>query len=224
MFQAVIFDLDQTLLDRTATFEAFLKKQYSRFQNDLQCIARDEFVSSIQRYDNNGYNPKEVVYKKACDEWALNISNRLLTDFKEEYGKEPILFTHTMAVLKTLSTHYKLALITNGCSRVQNTKINNAGIRNYFDVIKISEEEGIRKPNPLIFERCVDQLGISANQAVYIGDHPDKDVIAAKQIGLKSIWLRNQHYSAPESADGIIDDLSELGELLETFTSTLQQQ
>ncbi len=218
MLQAVIFDLDQTLLDRTATFKRFLEKQYSKFQTDLKSVSKNEFISTCQQYDNNGYTAKGVLYARVCNKYSLSISDKLLADFQKEYGKEPILFTNVVAALKTLSSNYKLALITNGFSKVQNAKINNAGIRNYFDVIKISEEEGVKKPNPVIFERCVNQLGVLASQAVYIGDHPEKDVVAAQQFGLQGIWRRNKYYSAPESADGIIDDLSELSELLASLS------
>ena len=155
MLQAIIFDLDQTLLDRTATFERFLKAQYLRFQADLSAVPIDEFVASVQGCDNNGYTPKGDVYAQVCNHWSLDISDELLADFKEVYGQEPILFDGVIDVLKTLKTRYKLGLITNGRSRGQNAKIDNAGIRNLFSAIKISEEEGVKKPSPAIFERCV---------------------------------------------------------------------
>ncbi len=64
--QAVIFDLDHTLLDRTATVHHFLEKQYLRFQTDLHTVSSAEFVAAVQTYDDNGYAPKEAVYEKVC--------------------------------------------------------------------------------------------------------------------------------------------------------------
>ncbi len=214
MLRAVVFDLDQTLLNRTATFHRFLEKQYLRFQRDLQVVSLTEYIATVQTYDSNGYTPKSDVYARVCADLSLGLSEELYTDFKERYGQEPVLFGDTMMVLETLADSYKLGLITNGRSIGQNAKIDGAGIRRFFGAIKISEEEGVKKPNPIIFERCLEQLGVLPEQAVYIGDHPEKDVVAAQQAGLKGIWVRSRNYVAPESADGIIDNLSELFDLL----------
>lgn len=214
MLKAVIFDLDQTLLNRTATFHRFLEKQYLRFQHDLQDISLMEYMTTVQNYDNNGYTPKSDVYTKVCAEWSLGLGEELYTDFKEVYGREPVLFGDAVMVLEALADRYKLGLITNGRSRGQNAKIDGAGIRRFFDAIKISEEEGVKKPSPVIFERCLEQLGVPPAQAVYVGDHPEKDVVAAQRLGLKGIWVRSRNYAAPESADGIVDNLDELFDLL----------
>ncbi len=214
MLRAVIFDLDQTLLDRAATFHRFLEKQYLRFQRDLQAVSLTEYTATVQSYDSNGYTPKSDVYTQVCADLSLGLSKELYTDFKEVYGQEPVLFGDTVTVLEALAARYKLGLITNGRSTGQNAKIDGAGLRRFFDAIKISEEEGVKKPSPVIFERCLEQLGVPPAQAVYIGDHPRKDVVAAQQVGLKGIWVRSRNYTAPESADGIIDNLGELLDLL----------
>lgn len=212
--RAVIFDLDQTLVNRTATFGRFLEAQHRRFRNDLSTVPQDLFVSTIQSYDANGYAQKREVYAQACEVWGLELNNELLADFEEVYGQEPVLFDGVKEVLGTLKAHYTLGLITDGRSRGQNAKINNAGIRNFFSVVKISEEEGVKKPSPVIFKRCLSQLSVTPKEAVYVGDHPEKDVVAAQAVGLKAVWVRNAHYLEPKSADGIIDNLSELSDLL----------
>ena len=62
VLQVVIFDLDQTLINRTATFQRFLEKQYHRFQDQLGTATVVEFVATALEQDNNGYTSKEIVY------------------------------------------------------------------------------------------------------------------------------------------------------------------
>ena len=188
--------------------------QYRRFQGNVSTVSRDLFVSTIQRYDANGYTPKGEVYAQACDAWGLELDEKLLTDFEEVCGQEPILFDRIKEVLQVLSVHYKLGLITNGRSKGQNAKIDNTGICKFFSAIKISEDEDVKKPSPVIFECCLGQLGVTPEQAVYVGDHPEKDVAAAQRVGLNAIWMRNVHYLEPQNADGVLDNLDELVDLL----------
>ncbi|MFK7804661.1 MAG: HAD family hydrolase [Anaerolineae bacterium] len=214
MINAVIFDLDQTLLDRTATFKLFLGNQHARFEQELTSVPTADFISMIMRYDKNGYAPKEEVYAQVCTEFDLTIQDKLLADFLENYGQEPVLFDDAIGVLETLSKSYPLGLITNGRVKGQSAKIDQSGIRHFFKAIKISEGEGVKKPSPIIFERCLAKMGVAAGQAVYIGDHPEKDVAAAQKVGLKGIWRANPHYQTPDYADGMINNLNELIDLL----------
>lgn len=212
--RAVIFDLDQTLLDRTATFHRFLEKQYLRFQSGLHGVSSAEFVAAVQAYDDNGYAPKEAVYERVCAGWSPTLGGELFADFKETYGRDPVLFADAVAVLENLTERYQLGLITNGRRESQNAKIDHAGIRKFFGAIKISEEEGVKKPNPAIFERCLEQLNVAPERAVYVGDHPQNDVEAARRLGIRGVWLRSELYAEPKGSDGVVDNLTELIDLL----------
>jgi putative hydrolase of the HAD superfamily len=84
------------------------------------------------------------------------------------------------------------------------------GIQNFFDVILISEEQGIKKPDPEIFWRAVDKLGITPEESIFVGDHPLNDVQASQSIGMKDIWKRDRFWKYAATSDVIIDDLSEI--------------
>lgn len=112
---------------------------------------------------------------------------------------------------------YLLGIITNGLGEFQSSTIQGLGIEKYFQTILISEIEGVRKPEAEIFIRALCNLGVEANQSVFIGDHPDTDVMGAKHIGMKGIWKRDIGWQEPENVDGIIDDLGEIPLIIKSF-------
>ena len=66
------------------------------------------------------------------------------------------------------------------------------GINDCFNVIVVSEEVGWRKPSRHIFQEALNKLGVTANQAVYIGDSPIEDIKGAKDAGLKTVFVPSQ--------------------------------
>ncbi len=100
---------------------------------------------------------------------------------------------------------------------MQNSSIDGLEIRNYFDIILISEIEQVRKPNPEIFQRAVVKLGTAAQDSVFVGDHPEADIKGAKNAGMKTIWKRNLSWVETTEADAIIDELNEIPAILEQF-------
>ena len=220
MLTTVIFDLDQTLVNRDATFKLFLEKQYLRLQQHLGNNSFEAFYAAIKQHDNNGYTPKDEVYSLVCADLGLEpptittTATLLFNDFTKFYGSDPILFEDVHQILSELQKHYTLALITNGKTKGQNAKIDNANLRNYFKCIVVSETEGIKKPDLRIFERCLKRLDISATEAVYVGDNPENDVRAAQLAGMKAIWRRNSYYDDINFANAVIDSLSELPKTL----------
>lgn len=96
-------------------------------------------------------------------------------------------------------------------------KIEISGIKDYFDSIQISEAVGVKKPDPLISQKCIQSLDRKPNECVYIGDHPQNDVKGAKACGMKAIWLRKSYYESPDLSDGTINSILELNHLLDTL-------
>jgi putative hydrolase of the HAD superfamily len=209
--KALIFDLDQTLVDRNKTFLLLLKKQYERNNLCRWVESLDEYLQVVSRYDENGYNDKMNTFESVADALNIGLSGQVLfDDFTDNYGDEVFLFDQVHETLAQLQTNYKLGLITNGRSIGQNRKIDYTGIRDYFDTILISESEGVKKPDPVIYQRCLTRLEVSVNEAVYIGDHPINDIAAPMSIGLKAIWVENMNYAPPENCTATVQSVSEL--------------
>lgn len=100
-------------------------------------------------------------------------------------------FPHIHKMLEELKNNkIALGMITNGYGQFQMDNIKALDIEKYFDVILVSEWEGIKKPNPKIFMNALEQLNVEPSESVFIGDHPENDVKAAQNVGMKGIWKK----------------------------------
>lgn len=213
MIRAILFDLDGTLLDRDASIKHFITHQYDRFPVELGKIAKNDYISRFIELDCRGYVWKDKVYQTLVREFGIEAISwaDLLEDYEINFMHSCIPFVNLLETLEALTkAGYLLGIITNGLGKFQQRTIQGLGIEKYFQTILISEFEGIRKPDAEIFLRALRNLNILPNESVFIGDHPQTDVMGAKRMGMKSIWKRDLGWQAPENPDAIIDGLSEL--------------
>ncbi|OUR76016.1 hypothetical protein A9Q77_03850, partial [Marinomonas sp. 42_23_T18] len=103
------------------------------------------------------------------------------------------------------------ACVTNGRDFFQRNKIEALGLANYFDVIVTSGELGVKKPNPLIFNTALEQLGAQAKECIFIGDSLTADMLPAKQLGMKTVWVNrvNPIRSKPDYVDAKLESYSQ---------------
>lgn len=225
MIKSVIFDLDGTLLNRDASVLKFIENQYERLIKWLGHIEKEDYISKFIELDCRGYVWKDKVYQQLVKEFTItgitweNLLQEYLNHFKNNCIAFPNL-NHMLIKLKNQSI--KLGIITNGKGQFQMDNIKALGIEKYFDTILVSEWEGIKKPNPQIFIKALDQLNVLAEESIYVGDHPENDVKAAQTVGMKAIWKRDFHCGDVET-NFIIDDLEELSSVIERITKPLTE-
>lgn len=190
MIRALLFDLDETLLDRDASIRAFLARQYARFATDLADVPFAHYQERFLLHDEYGYVAKELVYQRLVTEFQLALeSARLVEDFYTDSWQSGILFAGTVELLQQArQAGYRLAIVTNGSARTQSPKITNTALAHLVDQVLISEVEGVRKPDPEIFRRAADRLGVTPAECVMIGDNPQADIWGAMQVGMRTIW------------------------------------
>ncbi|MEK5077943.1 HAD family hydrolase [Solibacillus sp. FSL W7-1436] len=216
MFKAVLFDLDGTLLNRDKSVELFINQQYERLYELLSHIPKEQYISRFIELDNHGYVWKDKVYQQLISEFNIPSLTweELLQDYVKQFKHHCVGFPHIHKMLEELKNNkIALGMITNGYGQFQMDNIKALEIEKYFDVILVSEWEGIKKPNPQIFMNALEQLNVEPSESVFIGDHPENDVKAAQNVGMKGIWKKNNQWTDIE-ADAIIDDYLELPLLL----------
>ena len=119
-------------------------------------------------------------------------------------------------LVRYLAAKYPLTVVTNGFVEVQYEKFDKSGLRDCFAHIALSEEVGCQKPNPRIFEEALRMNGISAEDAVMIGDSYNSDIQGAINAGIDQIWIRKSEDTLPEgqTAKHIVNTFEEVKAIL----------
>lgn len=212
----MIFDLDGTLLNRDESLKKFISWQYNVLHPHLGHIPKEEFCSRFIELDDRGYKWKDFVYKTLIQQFNIKeiTEMELLNHYISNFHSYCVPFSNLLSMLEQLKKlSLSLGIISNGRGQFQMDNIVSLGINDYFDSILVSEWEGMKKPDPRIFEKALRQLKIKPEEAIFIGDHPTNDIMAAKAVGLKTIWKKDDYWPAP-AADYVIDDLAEIPSLI----------
>lgn len=109
--------------------------------------------------------------------------------FVRSLGAHGDLYPGAREVLEDLSGKARLALVTNGLSDVQRSRITRLGIGDLFETVVVSSEVGVTKPRPEIFQIAFDQLGNPPKEsAVMIGDSLTSDIAGGVAFGIATCW------------------------------------
>jgi len=221
--RAVLFDIDDTLFP-TSTFAERARRR-----------AVDAMVGAgLQVPTEEAYEElKEVVaefssnYGRHFDQLVLRLHDRvregvhpaivIASGVRAYHATKEHLhaFPDALRALDALHrTDLVLGVISNGLTIKQAEKLVRLGFANSFDAIFISEEIGVAKPHPKIFLAACDRLGISPNEALYVGDDPVKDVDSAHEAGMVAVLRRGtgKHAGAKgkHKPDFVVDNLDQL--------------
>ncbi|RNA69942.1 HAD family hydrolase [Alteribacter keqinensis] len=223
MIKAVLFDLDGTLLDRDTSVRHFIQNQYDRMGMLLGNVSKARYTERFIELDERGYVWKDQVYKELTAEFSITdiTWSELLNDYLVSFQGHCVGFPHMAETLKQLKRdRYKLGIVSNGRVPFQLNNIRALGIEPYFDTIVISEREEIKKPDADIFHRALDRLGVKADHAVFIGDHPVNDVKAARAAGMKAVWKETAALECTD-ADRVMRDFRTLPGLITSLEQKL---
>ncbi|MEK3905059.1 HAD family hydrolase [Paenibacillus sp. FSL R7-0179] len=195
--QALLFDLDNTLMDRDQTFRSFSMKFVQDFLGHLSGEQAVQVVEDMIIRDADGYRDKDGFFAELSEvlpwEKALTAAE-IRAYYDETYIRHGAIMKHALETLEYCRDRgYPLGLVTNGGTDIQYGKIDLLGLRGYFRTIVISGEAGISKPDPAIYRLALERLGSTAEQTIFIGDHPVNDIWGAARSGMDTIWLKRNH-------------------------------
>lgn len=129
------------------------------------------------------------------------------------YKEDEVLYPETVLCLEKLSKRYKIGIIANQSLGTAD-RLEQHGILKYIDLVVASAEEGVSKPDRRIFEIALQRAGCRPESAVMIGDRIDNDIVPAKKMGMKTVWIKQgfgkywQIRGEEEKADYEVHDLN----------------
>lgn len=207
----ILFDLDDTLFDHARASRIALKSVHAVHANDIDFndFAREHgrvLELFHARFLNGEFTLDEAraarmtelfaAFERSIDATtALNIS----TIYRREHQGNRALVAGARELLDALKNKTRMGIITNNSTAEQIEKLRALDIAHFFEVIVISEDVGVTKPNPKIFEIALERLGAAAHETVMIGDSLANDIEGAINVGIAPLWL-NRHIKGLISA------------------------
>lgn len=223
--EAVIFDMDGTLIEHTWKAEQLTQALYDKFAPELEPISKEIFF--------------EEYFSRSVDLWYMMVDGVIDGDIAQLYGYRNTLrslnlddtlayqmknawhelvleeaqpFADTYTVLETIRPHFKTAIITNGFNSLQQAKLQKYRLCDYVDACFISEQVGFHKPDTRIFYHALKHFeNISPQAALYVGDSPESDIKGATTAGFHAVLITKREKSyIPPSDVPTIRTLSDL--------------
>ena len=212
---AVIFDLDQTLLDRERSLEKFLDWQINVFQMVPE-QSKKTFINRFMQLDDHGTVWKDQVYTQLIQEFSLAQSvDTLLQSYIDNFNQFATAFEGVKLAIKTLYQHgYRLGLISNGRSPFQENNFKALGLNTFFASVVVSEAIGIRKPDSGIFMHSCRQLNTAPEHCVFIGDNEIADIQGAQKAGMKTIYFNPNPKQRCQIANANLDHFKDLASII----------
>lgn len=191
--QAVLFDLDGTLVDNRASFA---KAYRALCATDPNLFSPDDRRAEQLMTEFYRTSLMQESYDALCRlqaPQALPPMEAFHDAWCRTYVENAVPFPWSKDTLEYLRTcGYRIGLVTNGDSFRQWTKIRSSGLAPMFDHIVVSGDQPFEKPDPRIYTLSLSALGITAEHALFVGDTVGTDIEGAKRAGIDSLWLTKQ--------------------------------
>ena len=175
MINTVLFDLDNTLVNRDQALRACVHAEFSDPAIALEII----------RLDQSGRGDRDELFAYWEQQTGLPIDQAIFGRLLAKYLRPDPDLLHE---LRALSRRVKLGIVTNGGGGTQREKFRAAGLESVFenDYIWISGEVGMTKPDPGLFLLAVESLESEPTNCLFLGDRMEEDVAGARAAGLRA--------------------------------------
>lgn len=196
----IFFDLDNTLLDHNKAESRSHQAVYNSFPV-LQKLALNDWLATYQEVNHNlwvKYQAGEIDrhklhFSRFHDTMVkMNLptenSREIGVTYMKKYREYWDWVDQAEETLALASKHFNVGIITNGFKETQLKKFEKLSMHKYTSQMVISEELGVLKPDPKVFDHATELAGVPREDILYVGDSYSSDVIGGLNAGWKTAW------------------------------------
>ncbi|MDP6396170.1 MAG: TIGR02253 family HAD-type hydrolase [Candidatus Marinimicrobia bacterium] len=195
MIKAVIFDLDNTLLDFISMKEsAVTSAVHAMIEAGLDIDEENSYERILELYQETGWENQQI-FDIFLKEKTGEVNNKYLAAAIVSYrrAREATLRLYpdvqrTLIILAKKGI--KLAVVSDAPSREAWMRIYYLNLHHVFDLVLTFDDIGERKPSPKGFELALSKLAVQPEEALMVGDWPERDVAGASKLGIKTIYAK----------------------------------
>ncbi len=205
--KVLFFDVGYTLVNEDAVWEDRCREQAQNDEAKKLGLSAADIYHEIEMASIS----RKPQFRTLIDKYGFHEVAPYRTELEKLYEEVP-------AVIKALSQKYELGIIANQLDGLKE-RLEAFGLLKYFKYIISSWDLQIMKPDIRIFEYALDKANCTPQEACMIGDRLDNDILPAKSLGMKTIWIKQgfgalqKPLSKSEEPDYTISNLSELLEI-----------
>jgi putative hydrolase of the HAD superfamily len=229
--RAVLFDLDDTLFDHSYCASAALagvrrmhecfasvdENEFERRHGEILEVLHLEVLSKRIDLDAARVERFRRLYRASGLEPDDELAVQAAGTYRQVYIASRREVAGAAALLRAVRTHARVAVVSNNLLQEQQEKLRDCGLDRYVDVLVVSEEVGVAKPDPRIFEVALGRAGCRADEAVMVGDSWTNDIEGARAAGIRAVWFSRTGVPRREPGVDVIASLEPADEILKTI-------
>jgi putative hydrolase of the HAD superfamily len=204
IIRAVLFDLDDTLFDhdycaRTALesvrsshacFASVAPEALERTHAGILEELHLEVMAGRLDLDVARRERFRRLFESAGLDAGQTLASETASTYRQRYLAARRAVAGAAALLKAVRERARVGVVSNNLLEEQQDKLQHCQLDQYVDVLVVSEEAGVSKPDPRIFQMTLERLGCQPREAVMIGDSWEADITGASAAGIRAIWFK----------------------------------
>jgi HAD superfamily hydrolase (TIGR02253 family) len=229
MLKAVIFDLDNTLVD----FMLMKKQAIDAAINAMRDAGLKLSTDEIRQRIDQIYKERGIEFQSVFDELLYRefskVDHKILSAGVIAYrrAREAALVPYphvTMTLIKLSKMQLKLGVVSDAPGKEAWLRLCYLNFHHLFDAVVTFDDTGKRKPNPEPFRKVLEMLRIEPGEALMVGDWAERDVLGAAQVGMKTVFARYGNTFGTETSDANydIDDITQLIDIVKEENRNVQ--
>ncbi len=222
MIHAVVFDLDNTLVDFMNMKERAVRSAAEAMVDAGLPLSTEETLSRIHAI----YRERGMEYQKVFDDLLLDVQEEIdhrilaagIVAYRQAREAALVTYPHVYGTLMELVKRaIKLAVVSDAPAREAWLRLCYLKLHHTFDAVVTYEDTHELKPHPAPFRKVLSLIGVPAPQALMVGDWAERDVVGARQLGMKTAFARyGDIFNTRES--GADYELTDIVQLLDIVT------